>query len=424
MKHSTLKLLLLNGFLFFGSLIVQNAQSVNAAEPNPIIDSTSLDEHLQSIIENGQAVGVSLLMFKDGKEVFYGDAGLRDREKGIPWSRDALVNIYSMTKPVTGVTLMTLYEEGLFKLDDPVSRYLPEFKNMQVFEGMDESNRPILVPAEREITILDLMRHTSGMGYDWEDNYVGEKTRALDVFSPDKPLATLSEEMASLPLHFQPGKRWLYSPAVDIQARLAEVISGTEYEQLVTDKVLKPLKMKNTGYFVAKNDKHKVTPVYIYNSDNDTFSREPDELVYGFYTTPPKQKNGGHGLISTADDYMRFALMLQNEGELDGVRILKPETIALMAKDHLPKVLDDKSWLPGKGQMGFGLDFAVRIAPPVDENEAYGVPGEFFWDGRASTLFWVDPVTDLTAVFLIQKVPFDLELQKALRAKIYQALRK
>jgi CubicO group peptidase (beta-lactamase class C family) len=424
MKYLTLKLLLLNGFLFLSCLIVQSTHNVIAAESNDIIDSISLDKHLQSIVANGQAIGVSLLIFKEGKEIFYGEAGLRDREGGVPWSREALVNIYSMTKPVTGVTLMVLFEEGLFKLDDPVSRYLPEFKNMQVFTGMDENNQPILVPAEREITILDLMRHTSGMGYDWENNYVGEKTRELDVFSPDKSLTTLSKEIASLPLHFQPGKRWLYSPAVDIQARLAEVISGTEYEQLVTERVLKPLKMKDTGYFVAKDDKHKVTPVYIQNQDNGTFTREPDELVYGFYASPPKQKNGGHGLISTADDYMRFALMLQNEGELDGVRILKPETIALMAKDHLPEVLEDKSWLPGKGQMGFGLDFAVRIAPPVDENEAYGVTGEFFWDGRASTLFWVDPVTDLTAVFLIQKVPFDLELQKVLRAKIYQALKR
>jgi CubicO group peptidase (beta-lactamase class C family) len=417
----TLKLLLLNGFLFLSSIL---AQGVSADESNPIIDSSLLDKHLQSIVEDGQAIGVSLLIFKEGKEVFYGHAGLRDREKRIPWSRDALVNIYSMTKPVTGVTLMTLYEEGLFRLDEPVSRYLPEFKNMQVFTGMDKNNKPVLVPAEREITILDLMRHTSGMGYDWEDNYVGEKMRELAPFSPNKSLATLSKEVASLPLHFQPGKRWLYSPAVDIQARLAEVISGIEYEQLVTEKVLKPLRMKDTGYFVAKSDKHKVTPVYIQNQDTGTFTREPDELVYGFYESPPKQKNGGHGLISTADDYMRFALMLQNEGELDGIRILKSETIALMAKDHLPKVLEDKSWLPGKGQMGFGLDFAVRIAPPVDESEAYGVTGEFFWDGRASTLFWVDPVTDLTAVFLIQKVPFDLELQKVLRAKIYQALKK
>jgi CubicO group peptidase (beta-lactamase class C family) len=261
------------------------------------------------------------------------------------------------------------------------------------------------------------------MGYDWEDNYVGQKMRELAPFTPSKSLATLSKEIASLPLHFHPGRRWLYSPAVDIQARLAEVISGVDYETLVKDRVLNPLRMKNTGYFVAQNDKHKVTPVYIQDQASGTFTREADELVYGFYPSAPKQKNGGHGLISTADDYMRFALMLQNEGELDGVRILKPDTVRLMAEDHLPKRLEDKSWLPGKGQMGFGLDFAVRVAPPVDENEAYGVTGEFFWDGRASTLFWVDPVTDLTAVFLIQKVPFDLELQKNLRREVYQALR-
>ena len=389
------------------------------SEPNGF-NKEKLNSYLQQVVTENQTLGLSVLVFQNNTEVFYQAFGVSDREAKREWGRDTLVNIYSMNKPVTGITLMTLYEEGLFKLDDPVSQYLPEFSNVRVFEALDSNNKPILKPVNRPITILDLMRHTSGLGYDWEGNYPSKQMAKLAPFSPEKPLKKMSEEIASLPLHFQPGTQWLYGASVDIQARLAEVISGIDYQTLVTQKVFTPLKMNNTGYFVPHEQKHKVSAVYIKNDDG-TFIREPDELVYGFYPSPPAQINGGHGLISSIDDYMRFALMLQNKGELDGVRIVKPETLDLMTQNHLPKGLTQKSWLPNKGNVGFGLNFAVRIGPPKDNNENVGAVGEFFWDGRASTLFWVDPANHITAVFFTQKIPFDEKLHKGIRKHVYEA---
>ncbi|MBO1256064.1 beta-lactamase family protein [Alteromonas sp. 5E99-2] len=403
----------------YGSAIFLLFTLVARAEPAHFKEE-KLNSYLQQVISENKTLGLSVLVFQNNKEVFYRELGVSDRETKREWSRDTLVNIYSMTKPVTGITLMTLYEEGLFKLDDPVSRYLPEFSNLRVFETLDSNDKPILRPIERPITILDLMRHTSGIGYDWEGNYPAKQMEKLAPFLPEKPLKQMSEEIASLPLHFQPGTQWLYGASVDIQARLAEVLSGIDYQTLVTQKVLSPLKMNNTGYFVPGEQKHKVSAIYIKNDDG-TFIREPDELVYGLYSSPPVQINGGHGLISTIDDYMRFALMLQNKGELDGVRIVKPETLDLMTKNHLPQGLTEKSWLPSKGNVGFGLNFAVRIAPPKDSNENFGVVGEFFWDGLASTLFWVDPTNDITVVFFTQKLPFDEKLHKGIRKHVYEA---
>jgi CubicO group peptidase (beta-lactamase class C family) len=202
---------------------------------------------------------------------------------------------------------------------------------------------------------------------------------------------------------------------------LAEVITGRPYEELVQERVLGPLGLSDTGYFVPADQKPRLAAIYIREEDG-TLRRDRGEDVYSFWTKKPVQINGGHGLVSSIDDYMRFALMLQNQGSWDGEQILKPETIALMTRDHLPDGLTSRDFLPGKGQVGFGLDFAVRVAPPVDEAEPFGVDGEFFWDGAASTLFWVDPKNDITAVFFVQIKPFNGDIQARFRRAVYDAL--
>ncbi len=384
-------------------------------------DAASLEGFLASAIENNRAIGVSALIYVDGQEAYFGTAGLADREAGTPMTRETLSNIYSMTKPVTGVTLMTLYDEGLFDLDDLLSDYLPEFTDMQVMVDTDEDGEMILEPVARPIKIIDVMRHSAGFGYGWEGGALGAAHVDLDLLNPVSNLETFSQDLASLPLFYQPGTRWQYSVSADLQARLAEVIGGKPYDELVQKRVFTPLGMTETGYHAPNDQKARVSAIYI-KEEEGAFVREPDEQVYGFWTQKPSLIPGGHGLVSTLDDYMKFALMLQNEGTYNGVQILKPETVALMAMDHLPDDVTDTSWLTTKGQVGFGLNFAVRVAPPADEAENKGSMGEFFWDGRASTLFWVDPKEDLTAVFFTQVVPFDTALHHDFRDAVYAGL--
>ena len=386
-----------------------------------VIDTEALDAVLTDFVESGSVVGASALVYIGDNEVYYGNFGFADREAGTPWARDTLVNIYSMTKPVTGVTLMSLHENGAFELDDPLSKFLPEFEDAKVAVGVSEDGRARLVSPNRPIEIIDIMRHTAGFGYGWDDTYPDRAMRQADVLNPSKPLEQFSTQLAALPLHFHPGEQWKYGVSVDVQARLAEAISGQSFESLLTERVLAPLGMAETGYFVPADKKSRLSAVYI-RQDDGSLMREPDELVYGFWSEKPVQTNGGHGLVATIDDFMQFARMLQNEGELDGARVLQPETIRLMATDHLPASVTHRDFLPSKGQVGFGLDFAVRTEPPVSEDENYGVPGEFFWDGRASTLFWVDPENDLTAVFFTQVVPFDDDLHRRFRRAVYEAL--
>ena len=403
------------------SAVLSCNEATIKGEAGALEDFSIVDSTLASFVTENRALGASILIYHNGQEKHFASVGLRDREMNKAWSRDTLVNIYSMTKPVTSVVLMTLYEEGLFALDDPLAKYLPEFENVAVFTSQSDDGQLNTEPSKRPIQIIDLMRHTAGLVYDWEDSPVGEAMRALDPFNTEKPLRILSREVATLPLNYQPGEQWLYSVSVDIQARLAEVLAGKPYLQLVQDRVFLPLGMTDTGYFVPPDQKHRLSAVYLKQEDG-SFEREPDSNVYGFYSTAPIQINGGHGIVSTLDDYMRFALMLQNEGELDGIRILKSSTIELMASNHLPANITEKSWLPSKGQMGFGLNVAVRIAEPVDDEENYGTVGEFFWDGRASTLYWVDPKQDVTVVFYTQVVPFDNSLHRDIRRAVYRSL--
>lgn len=394
------------------------------ASPSPTqetINSTLVNKALSDLVSEQLVMGASGLIYKDGKEIFYGDAGLADKEKEQKWQRDTLASIYSMTKPITGVTLMSLYEEGLFDLEDPLDKYLPEYANVKVFTGIASDGNPILEAPTRPIKVIDIFRHTACFGYGWGSGPVSTLFNAADVMNPQKPLAQFSQELADIPLYCQPGTQWKYSVSVDVQARLAEVITGRAFEDLVKERVLEPLKMSNTGYFVPEDQKSRLAAVYL-RDEAGTLKRSPDRNIYSFQNEKPLQINGGSGLISTIDDYMRFALMLQNEGTFEGVQILKPETIALMSRDHLPSNLMTKDFLPSKGQMGFGLNFAVRLAAPINDSEPYGTVGEFFWDGAASTLFWVDPKNDVTAVFFIQVMPFNQDAQAKFRRAVYEAL--
>lgn len=374
---------------------------------------TRIDSTLKAMVDNGKISGVSGLIVEKGKEVYFNSFGNAD--EGRPFDRKTIVRIYSMTKPVTGVALMQLYEKGLFQLDDPLSKYLPEYANVKVYKGLDKKGKPVLEAPKRPITVRDITRHTAGFA-SADTTWLGQQVKAADVLNKNNTLAQMSEKLAKLPLAFSPGEQWAYGICVDVQAALVEKLSGTPFDQYVKANILDPLKMTETNYVVA--DMNRFAALYQKPQDG-VLTRVADSLANDFNKQAYPLKPGGWGLTATIDDYMRFARMLVGGGTFDGATILKPETVQLMATNQLADSVTQRMWLPSKGQVGFGIDFAVRMRPPVDEKEKAGTVGEFFWDGAASTLFWVDPKNELTAVLFVQIFPFSNDLHKAYRDAIY-----
>ena len=383
------------------------------------ISKQRIDTALADMVSDGRAAGVSALVWKDGREVYFGTSGHADRENGKPMARDTIVQIFSMTKPVTGVALMQLWEQGKFGLDDPVARYLPEFANMQVYAGKDANGVAQYRPAARPISIRDLMRHSAGFAGD------GNETPAHEAFSLAKPsalnhdLAELGRRLARVPLLHDPGERWVYGISVDVQALLVEKLSGQPYAQYVQQHILAPLKMRDTAWRQPEANFARFAAMY-WNKDGK-LERESDEIARMLNFNDNKLTPGAYGLASTLDDYMRFARMLLGNGQLEGVRILKPSTVELMASDHLDPRVTDRQWLPGKGSVGFGFNFAVRKSAPKTAEENRGATGEFFWDGAATTLFWVDPANNMAAVYFVQVRPFDGTLHHDIRQAVYGA---
>ncbi|MBX2895497.1 MAG: beta-lactamase family protein [Cyclobacteriaceae bacterium] len=387
------------------------------ADQNIITDQAKarLDSTLKALVDSGRIAGVSALIFEKNKEVYFNSFGYADREANKAMDRNTCVRIYSMTKPVTGVALMKLYEQGLFQLDDPISKYAPEFADMKVVSGADANGNPVLVAANRPITIRDLTRHTAGFA-NANHPVVGKLVSEANVMNPNNTLAQMATKLATLPLAFHPGKEWSYGICVDVQAYLVERISGKPFEQFVRENITGPLAMNSTKY--VPEDMSLLAAMYARQEDG-SLNRVADSLANSFNGKEWPLKPGGYGLTSNIDDYMRFARMLVNEGTLENTTILKPETVKLMATNHLADSVTERMWLPSKGQVGFGIDFAVRVKPPVDEKEHAGIVGEFFWDGAASTLFWVDPQNELTAVLFVQIFPFDNSVHNAFRRAVY-----
>ncbi len=419
--------------LVLAAALALSACAAFATEPSPApvavappgagivdgIDPAKIDAVLEGFVDSHALVGVSALVFQDDREVYFGAFGQADREANVPMARDTLVQIYSMTKPVTGVALLQLYERGLFKLDDPVAKYVPELADVKVFAGLDAAGKPILETPRRKMTVLDLMRHTSGLTYGNSGvKYVDDETARIDPLNHGNTLAQMAARLGQIPLVYHPGEHWLYSPAVDVQALIVERLSGEPFDRYLQEHIFAPLKMGQTGRYVGPERRARLAALYDWHADG-SMTRVPDDRAYLINTTHQPLMQGGAGLVSTLDDYMRFARMLENEGELDGARILRRETVRLMAINQLPAEITDRSWLPSKGRVGFGLDVAVRTAPP-QAGEAAGTVGEFFWDGAADTLFWVDPVNRIAAVLFTQYFPFGkVPLHRDFRDAVY-----
>lgn len=417
----TLKLLLLAVTVGLGGGFAA-ALANDFAEPSNVGLSpdglASLTAHVEDYVASGRLVGATTLVAKDGKIAHFETYGQLNKAAGTAMSEDAVFRIYSMTKPITGVALMMLYEEGKFDLDDPVSRYLPSFANQRVFSGVNEDGSLKTVPAEREATIRDLLRHTAGLTYGVFGNTpVDQLYVDSGLFNYEISLAEQVDKLGQLPLLYQPGKAWVYSLSVDVQGRLVEVLSGQSLGDFFEDRIFAPLGMNDTGFFVRPDQVDRFVEIYAHNEEKQLVAYRGD--FYGDYTVKPNLESGGGGLVSTTLDYWKFAQMVANGGELEGVRLLKQETIDLMRQDHLPDNL--KGIAGGEQGLGFGLGFAV--VQDVEKQGSRSKAGEYFWGGMANTIFWIDPSYNTVAIFMTNILPSGLyPLRDELRDRVYSAI--
>ena len=394
------------------------ARDLETVDPSAVGVSAKRLERLtagmQGMVDDGRLAGVVTLMARGGKLVHAHVAGVQDVESGAPMERDSIFRIYSMTKPITGVALMMLYEEGKWRLNDPVSRFIPGFADLKVHDGDRANGEPRLVDAERPMTMAELMSHAGGLGYGLGTaNHVDRLYREQRVLNADEPLQAMIDKLSNLPLLAQPGTRWYYSIGVDVQGYLVEEISGQPFAEFLQERIFDPLGMVDTAFYVPEEKLDRVALIYGEGDDGglERFDMGPTR------TGMPAGPSGGGGLWGTADDYLRFTQMLLNGGELEGVRLLAPRTVEMMATNFLsPEALE--TMRPGQG---FGLDFAT-VHDPAAAGEPYA-KGTYYWGGAAGTWFWIDPRTDLTFVGMIQHRGAAVrEVQGISRNLVYQAV--
>ena len=374
-----------------------------------------LDSAMQGLVDDGLLAGITTMISRQGKIAHFGTFGHQNIEDGVEMSEDTIFRIYSMTKPITGVALMILYEEGKFRLSDPVHRYIPEFEGLVVAKEDGPNGQPITEPADHPMTIRELMAHTAGLSYGiFSQSQVDALYNEANVLDNNSTLKDMIDKLSKIPLRQQPGSMWHYSVAVDVQGYLVEVLSGQNFDEFLNERVFGPLGMNDTAFHVAADKADRFSQVYTHDADGNLMAQE------GFggrrdYLDPPAFLSGGGGLVSTTMDYMRFSQMLLNGGELDGVRILAPSTVKLMHLNHLPRDLKEMS--PGTG---FGLDFAVVLDPVAADGIS---KGEYYWGGAAGTWFWIDPKEDLVFVGMIQHFgPRRPDVRSLSRRLTYQAI--
>lgn len=389
-----------------------------------------IDEHLRSqYVDRAKIAGCQVLVARGGYVAHRSSLGSMDIERARPVADDAIWRWYSMTKPVTGVALLSLYEQAKCKLTDPISRFLPEWRDVQVKERQPDGTRK-LVEARRPITVRDALMHMTGIGFgpkearlDMASLMAGGTARALP---PGTNLTSLSELLATEPLRFHPGEHWLYSWSTDICARLVEAMSGQSFGEYLRTAIFEPLGMNDTGFFVREENHDRLSALYVRASDKSL--RLVDDPERSGLHRQPTFESGGGGLVGPLDDYARFCQMLLNGGSLGDARILGRPTVELMRTNHLPDdgELRDFALPGGYGEVGFdgngfGLTVAVGLGP--SRSAAVGPAGDFMWGGAASTAFWIDPTEDLFVVFMTQLLPsgtFDFRGQ--LRALTYGAI--
>ncbi len=384
-----------------------------------------LHAFMKQVIDNKELSGMVTILARHGKVVDYWNYGQRDMASGAPITKDTIFRDFSMTKPVTGVAMMILYEQGKWLPTDPIAKYIPEFAHLKVFNGTDTDGKVILVDPDHPPTIAELMSHTAGFTYGFfGDSPVDHMYRDAKIFE-SKNLKEFIDKLAAIPLTYQPGHGWTYSVGMDIEGYIIEKLSGQSLPDFIGDNIYKPLGMKDAGFFVPADKRSRFATLYV-NDDQGKMKADDGKGFGGTYSEQPSLPSGGGGMVSTAEDYYRFASMLADGGELDGNRILAPATVKLMASNHLAPELLTGHFGIGMMQMRAGFGYGYNCAVEYDP-QAANLPdgkGTFLWDGAAGTWFWIDPSNDLVFIGMIQRQlsKFSPNVEFESRALVYQAL--
>src|SRR5579871_1656508 len=381
---------------------------------------------IQKEIDTRQLAGAVTILARHGKVVDYWNYGQRDLASGAPMTKDTIFRDFSMTKPVTAVAMMILYEEGKWLPSDPIEKFIPEFAHLKVYKGVDADGKLILVDPDHAPTMRELMSHTAGFTYGFfGDTPVDKLYRSANLFQ-SKNLQEFIGKVAQLPLLYQPGKGWTYSISMDIQGYIVEKLSGQSLPDFVRDHIYQPLGMRDAAFFVPADKKSRFATVYHTGPNGELETDAGGGAGNHQYDAQPTMPSGGGGMVSTAEDYYRFAQMLGDSGQLNGVRILAPSTVKLMTSNHVPTELLNGQFGIGaqvlRPGFGYGFNCAVVFDPP-EANLPEG-KGTFFWDGAAGTWFWVDPTNDVVFIGMIQRMlgPASPNLEYESRAVVYQAL--
>jgi CubicO group peptidase (beta-lactamase class C family) len=385
----------------------------------------NLHSLIQSEIDRKALAGAITLLARHGKIVDYRVYGERDRERGVPMSKDTIFRAYSMTKPMTGVAMMILYERGKWLPWHPISQYIPEFANLKVFNGFDGSSKMVLVDPEHAPTIAEVMSHSAGFSYGFSQSPVDTMFRDKKVLQSAN-LQEMIQRLASVPLNYQPGKGWQYSVGMDIEGYLVEKLSGQTLPDFMRDNIFEPLGMKDTGFFVPEGKRARFATNYRAQPDGQIQPVSTGGSTPADYREQPGMPSGGGGSVTTAEDYYRFAQALADGGAFGGSRILSPGTVRLMSANHLPPSLLTGQFGIGQAVMrrGFGYGFNVAVAFDPPEAGMSDGKGTFFWDGAAGTWFWVDPTNDVVFVGMIQRMGSsdNHSLEYRSHAAVYSAL--
>jgi CubicO group peptidase (beta-lactamase class C family) len=398
-----------------------------------------IDNHLrQRYIDTGRFPGTQLVVYRRGKLVHSVVQGFADLERKVALKDDTIFRIYSMTKPITSIAFMMLVEEGRVALDEPVHKYIPEWKNLGVFQA-GVAPAFLTKPPARPMLIIDLLRHTSGLTYGFQQrSNVDAAYREMKIGEVEKAgtLQSMIEDLAKIPLEFSPGEAWNYSVSTDVIGYLIGKISGKPFEQFLRERILDPLEMKDTDFYVPTAKAHRLAACYSASPQGaivfhaaerkDSLALQDDPATSSFLS-PPSFISGGGGLCSTAADYLTFCRALLNGGELSGVRLVGPKTLALMRANHLPggrtlpemsRSLFSEATYNG---IGFGLGFSVTLDPA--QTLIPGSAGEYAWGGAATTSFWIDPAEELIAIFMTQVLPSTAyPIRRELRTMIYASI--
>ena len=397
----------------------RNGRDLAKASPETVGVSSErlkrLEAGLQRFVDEGRLAGVTTLLARRGKTVHTFTAGKKDTRKPDAITRDSIFRIYSMSKPITAAAMMMLFEEGKWQLDDPVSRYIPEFAKLQVYVGDNPDGTMKLEDARRSMTMRELMTHASGLGYALNQASAVDRLIIKEqILNTEVPLQVMIDKLARTPLMAQPGTRWYYSISIDVQGYLVEKLSGQRFGEFLQSRLFAPLGMKDTAFYVPKEKMSRLARIHT-DGQGGQLAPPPDDAVD--VTKDPAGPSGGGGLYSTADDYLRFTQMLLNGGEFDGKRYLSPRTVQMMRTNHL-SAEQLKSVRAGTG---WGLGFRT-----VMDAAAAGEPvadGTFDWYGIGGTWFWIDPASDLAFVGMIQhRGRANNEIRTISRNLVYQAL--